>query len=67
MSEQPTESLDQTGIGLDQVGERAKCLIASGRLKAATVDLLKLGRPQGAPHTVAISEALTAQRARLRK
>ncbi len=41
---------------------RREHLIAVGRLKPATVDLLALGRPQDAPLAVPISQALNELR-----
>ena len=42
---------------------RREQLIAGGRLKPATIDLLALGRPKDAPHAVPISQALNELRA----
>ncbi len=45
-----------------QTSVRRKQLIAEGRLKLATVDLLGLGRPQDALHAIPISQALNELR-----
>jgi len=67
MAEEQADSISEPhaayGQPEPQTISRVERLIASGRLKAATVDLLALGRPQDADHELSISQALNEQRA----
>ena len=66
MSEQRADSISEAHAVYGQSELRTippiERLISSGRLKAATVDLLKLGRPVAERRELSISEALSEQR-----